>query len=116
MPRVKTGTTRRARHKKLLASTKGYRMTKSRLVKVAKEASLHAGEYAFAHRKDRKNDFRRLWITRINAGLAGIEGAPKYSRFVKALKDKQITLDRKILAFFAAKQPEVFKAVVEKVK
>lgn len=90
-------------------------MTKSRLIKVAKEAVLHAGEYAFAGRKDRKQDFRKLWILRISAGLGSIEGAPKYSRFIKALKDKNVTLNRKILSHLAAKQPDVFKNVVDQV-
>lgn len=110
--RVKTGTIRRARHKKLLKSTRGYRMTKNRLVSAAKQAYLHAGSYAFAGRKQKKRDFRTLWIQRINAGLSQIEGAPSYSKFVKALADKQIVLDRKILAKLAAEQPEAFAAVV----
>ncbi len=115
MPRVKTGPTRRQKHKKVLQSTKGFRMTNSRLIKVAKEASLHAGEYAFAGRKDRKSNFRRLWIIRINAALSSIQDAPKYSRFIKALSDKKIELDRKILSHLAATQPEVFKNIVQAV-
>jgi large subunit ribosomal protein L20 len=111
--RVKTGTTRHARHKKLLKQTRGFRMTKSRLVKVAKEAVLHAGEYSFVGRKQRKRQFRTLWIQRINAGLSQIEGAPSYSRFIKAMSDKNIVLDRRVLAKLASGQPEVFKAVVE---
>lgn len=113
MPRVKTGTTRKARHQKVLTANKGYRMTKRRLYKVAKEAYLHAGEYAFAGRKKRKQDFRQLWIQRINAALGGIENAPKYSRFIKALADKKVTLDRKILSSLATKQPTIFKQIVE---
>lgn len=115
MPRIKTGPTRRAKHKKILTATKGYRMTKSRLIKVAKEAVLHAGEYAFSGRKKRKQDFRKLWIIRINAALNSIEGAPKYSRFIKALSDKKILLDRKVLAHFAAKQPSIFHSIVKQV-
>ena len=112
MARIKTGPTRHARHKKLLKLTKGFRMTKNRLVKVAKEAILHAGAYSYAGRKQRKRRFRTLWIQRINAGLSAIEGAPSYSHFVKALSTQKITLDRKILAKLATEQPEAFKAVV----
>ncbi len=113
MPRVKAGTTRLARHKKVLLSTKGYRMTKSRLYKVAKEASLHAGEYAFAGRKKRKGQFRSLWIQRINAGLKSVDSNLSYSKFVKLLSDKQIHLNRKMLAFLAAKEPQTFETVVK---
>lgn len=111
--RVKTGTVRRARHKKLLKSTRGYRMTKSRLVKVAKEAALHAGSYSYIGRKQKKRDFRTLWIQRINAGLQAIDGAPSYSRFIKALEDHKIDLNRKVLAQLASEQSETFKAVVD---
>lgn len=111
--RVKTGTTRHARHKKVLTKTKGFRMTKNRLVKAAKEAVLHAGQYSYVGRKQKKRQFRTLWIQRINAALSTIDGAPSYSRFIKALGDKQINLDRKILAKLASENPTAFKAVVD---
>ena len=113
MARVKTGVVTRRRHKSVLAQTKGYRMTKNRLYKVAQEALLHAGQYAFIGRKNRKRDFRRLWITRITAGLKATESELNYSRFINALKTKNITLDRKSLADLAATDLEAFKAVVK---
>ena len=113
MPRVKTGTTRRAHHKKILKTTKGYRMTKSRLYKVAREASLHAGAYAFAGRRKKKGQFRSLWIKRINAGLQTTGSALSYSKFIRALIDQKITLNRKMLAFLAVKQPNTFQTVVK---
>lgn len=113
MTRVKASITRRAHHKKILKSTKGYRMTKSRLYKVAKEASLHAGNYAFAGRKDKKGDFRKLWIKRISAGLASLESKLKYSRFIKTLADKKIAINRKMLSFLAVKEPHVFESIVK---
>ncbi len=113
--RVKTGYTRRRRHKKVLNRTKGFRMTKGRLYKVSKEADLHAGSYAFHGRKLKKRDFRRLWIQRIKAGLEAIPEAPKYSRFINLLKVNQIELDRKILSDLVVNHPDAFKAVVAKV-
>ena len=112
--RVTTGFTRRRRHKKVLKRTKGFRMTKGRLYKVSKEADLHAGQYAFAGRKRRKRDFRRLWITRINAALT--EYNLSYSKFINGLKKAKIDLDRKVLADLAVSNPQVFKTIVEKAK
>ncbi len=112
--RAKTGSTRKKRHKKILKQAKGYRMTRSRLYKVAKEAVLHAGQYAYHGRKLRKRDFRRLWIQRINAALSKTDLS--YSRFIKKLKDNQIELNRKILADLAVNHPEVFFKIVDKVK
>jgi large subunit ribosomal protein L20 len=108
--RVKTGYTRRRRHKKILKLTKGYLMTKSRLYKVAKEAALHAGQYAYHGRKLRKRDLRRLWIQRIKAGLGEEK---KYSRFIKALKTAKIELNRKILADLALSDPAAFNLIVK---
>jgi large subunit ribosomal protein L20 len=116
MSRVKTGIVTRRRHKSVLAQTKGFRMTKSRLYKVAHEALLHAGQYAFVGRKLRKRDFRRLWITRISAGLGTVESSLNYSRFIAGLKTKNIELDRKSLADIAATDLEAFKAVVKQVE
>ena len=112
--RVKTGYTRRQRHKKVIKLAKGYRMTKGRLYKVSKEAVLHAGQYAYHGRKLKKRDLRRLWIQRINAALSNYP--IKYSHFIKKLKDSHIDLDRKILADLAALHPNVFKKVVETVE
>jgi large subunit ribosomal protein L20 len=112
--RVKTGFARKKAHKKVLSQTKGYRMTKNRLIKVAKEALLHAGSYAYTGRKDKKSDQRQLWITRINGALS--ESGLTYSKFIKALKDHKIELDRKILAVLVREDPEVFQKIVEKVK
>lgn len=116
MPRVKSGTTRHKRHKKVLKLTKGFRGTNNRLYKRAKEALLHAGQYAFIGRKLRKRDFRKLWIFRINAGLKSMEAKLSYSRFIKALKDNNIELNRKMLATLAVSDFTAFRKVVEKVQ
>lgn len=108
--RVKTGTTRHRRHRQVLARTKGFRMTKGRLYKVSKEADLHAGQYAYAGRKNKKRDFRRLWIQRINAGLTGQQ--INYSQFINSLKKADIELDRKILADLAVNHPDIFAEIV----
>lgn len=114
MARIKRGTVSRRKHNKLLSLTKGYRGTKSSLVKVAKEASLHAGQYAFHGRKLRKQDFRTLWIVRI--GEAVKQEGLSYSVFINKLKKAQIELDRKILSKLAVESPSVFKQIVESVK
>lgn len=112
--RVKTGATRRKRHKKVLKRTKGFRMTKGRLYKVSKEADLHAGQHAFIGRKLRKRDMRRLWIQRINAALTPHEIS--YSRFINGLKKAKIEIDRKVLADLAVANERVFEAIVAKTK
>lgn len=114
MTRVKTGTVRKAKHKKLLSKTKGFRMTKNRLVRVAHEAALHKGEYAFAGRKQRKRQFRTLWIVRINAALSGLNHDLSYSKFISALKKHNILIDRKVLARIAVEMPAVFEKIVQK--
>lgn len=111
MPRVKTGTVRRAAHKKILSANKGYRMTKRRLYKVAKEAYLHAGQYAYNSRRIKKRDFRTLWIGRITASLKLQDKAISYSKFINALAEKKISLNRKSLSELAVKFPEVFSSV-----
>jgi len=115
MARVSTGPYRRRKHKKILKQTKGFRMSYNRLIKRAKEALLHSGEYAYAGRKQKKRQFRTLWIKRINAGLKGIEGAPSYSQFIKGLSDNNIRLNRKVLSHFAVHNPSIFEQVVKKV-
>lgn len=114
MVRVKGGVRTHRRHKKVLKMAKGYWMTRHKQFRKAKEAVLHAGEYAFKGRKLRKRDFRQLWIIRMNAALRNL--GTKYSVFIKKLKDNKIELDRKILSQLAVEQPEVFKKVVEKAK
>ena len=100
--------------KKLLNLTKGYRGTKSRLVRVAKEASLHAGQYAFHGRKLRKRDNRALWIVRI--GEAVKKEGLSYSVFMNKLKKANIQLDRKILSELVVEDPETFKKIVSSLK
>ncbi len=112
--RVKRGVTTHAKHKKLYAANKGYRMTKRRLVRVAKEAYLHAGEYAYAGRKRRKREFRRLWITRISEAVK--ENGLSYSMFMHKLKAANIDVDRKILSNLIIENPEAFTAVIDKIK
>ncbi|MBI2309489.1 50S ribosomal protein L20 [Candidatus Collierbacteria bacterium] len=111
--RVKTGVTRHRHHKKVLNRTRGMRMTKNRLFKVAREADLHAGQYAFAGRKRRKRDFRNLWIVRINAALRVIDEKMSYSKFIYLSKKANIEIDRKILAHLAAEDNSTFKAIFD---
>ena len=114
MARVKGGVVANRRRKNILDETKGYRHARSKKKRAAREAIYHAQLHAFAHRKDRKNDFRRLWISRINAAL--MAHGIKYSRFIKSLADKNIGLDRKVLATLAKDRPEAFNRVVEATK
>lgn len=115
MARTKTGTKRRQSHKDILARTKGFRMTKSRLIKVAREADLHAGQYAFAGRRLRKRDFRRLWITRLSSAIKIADEKLNYSKFISLLKKANILLDRKVLADIALKDMETFTQIVKQV-
>lgn len=110
MSRVKRGIVSHRKHKKLLALNKGYRGTKSKLIRTAHEAALHAGEYAFAGRKNKKRDFRRLWITRISEATKA-QGLP-YSRFIAGLNKNKIKLDRKILSDLVLNDMETFKKIV----
>ena len=114
MARIKRGTVSRRKHNKLLGLTKGYRGTKSKLVKVAKEAALHAGQYAYNGRKQKKQDFRTLWITRI--GEAVKKEGLSYSVFINKLHKTNIELDRKILSSLVVEDPQTFKQIVEKIK
>ena len=111
MPRVKRGTVRRAKRKKLLARAKGFYQTKSKLYRAAKEAVDTALKYAFVGRRNRKRDFRRLWITRINAA-ARLNGL-SYGEFIHGLKLAGIDLDRKVLADIAVRDPETFRRFAE---
>lgn len=114
MARVKGGLMAQKRRRNILEQVKGYRLQRSKKKRVAREAIYHAQLHSFAHRKDKKNDFRRLWTVRINAALATF--GLKYSRFIKALADKNIKLDRKVLATLANDRPEAFARIVNEVK
>lgn len=114
MTRVKTGVVRRRRHKKILRATKGYEGTRSRLFRRAHEAYLRAGEHAFAGRKIRKREMRKLWVQRINAALTPFEIS--YSKFIHLLNKKEIKLNRKMLSEIAIKDPKTFEKIVETVK
>lgn len=114
MARVKTGTNRRRRHKKILRMAKGNYGTRSRLYRRANEAMLKSLWYEYRDRRTRKRDLRRLWITRINA--AARQNGLTYSRLIYGLKQAKITLNRKILADMAVRHPEAFAQVVEKAK
>lgn len=114
MPRVKRGVVSRRKHNKLFASNKGYTGTKNRLTKDAKEAYLHAGEYAYHGRKLRKRDNRALWIVRISEA-AKKEGT-SYSVLINKFKKANIELDRKILSDLVQNDPETFKQIVATVK
>jgi large subunit ribosomal protein L20 len=109
MPRVKRGSVRRAKRKKLLARAKGYYQTKSKLYRAAKESVDTAAKYAYVGRKNKKRDFRRLWVVRINA--AARENGLTYSQLIRGLKAAGITLDRKMLADMAATESAAFAAV-----
>ncbi len=114
MARVKGGLMAQKRRKKILEQVKGYHLGRGTKKRQAIEAIHHAQLHSFAHRKDKKNDFRRLWTTRLNAALraAGL----KYSVFMKTLKDKEILLNRKVLSTLAAERPEAFDRILAKVK
>ena len=112
--RVKTGTVRHAGHKKILQQAKGFWMTRHKRYKVAKEAVMHAGQYAYEGRRIRKRDIRQVWIVRINAALKPFEIS--YSKFIKALKDKKIDLNRKMLSEIAINDTNTFKTIVESAK
>ncbi len=114
MPRVKRGVTARARHKKILALAKGYRGRRGNVYRIAKQAVMRAGQYAYRDRRTKKRVFRALWITRINA--AAREHGISYSRFINGLQRASIALDRKVLAELAVNDKPAFKAVVEQVK
>ena len=114
MPRVKRGVTAHRRHKKVLKQAKGYYGARSRVYRVAKQAVIKAGQYAYRDRKQRKRQFRRLWIARINAG-ARINGL-SYSRLIAGLKKSNVEIDRKVLADLAMNDAPVFAAIVEKAK
>ena len=114
MPRVKRGVTARARHKKVLALAKGFRGRRKNVYRVAKQAVMKAGQYAYRDRRQRKRQFRQLWIVRINA--AARENGLSYSKFMNGLKKAAIEIDRKVLADLAVFEKAAFAQLVEKAK
>ncbi len=114
MPRVSNGPASRARHKKIIDSAKGYRGRRKNTFRIANQAVEKAGQYAYRDRRARKRNFRALWIQRINAGAR--EHGLTYGRFIDGLNKSGIIVDRKVLADLAAREPDAFKALVEKAK
>ena len=110
MPRVKRGVTSHHKHKRVLALTKGQRASRHSLIKRAREALLHSQQYAYAHRRERKSDMRRLWIMRINAA-ARLQGLP-YAHFMEGLRKGRVDINRKVLADLAVRDPAAFNSLV----
>ena len=111
MPRVKRGVTARARHKKVLALAKGFRGRRKNVFRIAKEAVMRAGQYAYRDRRTKKRVFRQLWIARINAATRGL--GVTYSKFMAGLKKANVDLDRKVLADIAATDATAFTELVK---
>ena len=114
MARVKRGTTSLKTRKNVLARVKGYRFGRSTKEREARTAIAHAGNHAFAHRRDKKNDFRRLFTVKLNAALRPLGFS--YSKFIDTLKKKNVELDRKVLSQIAHESPDAFKRIVETVQ
>jgi large subunit ribosomal protein L20 len=114
MPRVKRGNKRIQRRKKILKLAKGYRLTKSKLHRSAKESVDRALQFAYRDRRTKKRDFRQLWVIRV--GAAARENDISYSRFMQGLKKASVTLDRKILADIAVRDPETFTQLADTAK
>lgn len=114
MPRVKRGTVSLKHRRNVLKKTKGYRFGRKTKEREAKVAILKAGVSAFAHRRDKKNDFRKLWNIRIGAALKPYNLS--YSKFIGFLKAKNVSINRKMLSELATKEPDAFKAIVELVQ
>ena len=114
MPRVKRGVVARRRHKKVLKQAKGYYGARSRVFRVAKQAVIKAHQYAYRDRRNRKRQFRALWIARINAGARA--NGLSYSRLIAGLKRANVEIDRKVLADLAMNEQQAFAAVVEQAK
>ena len=112
--RIKRGVTTHRRHKKVLAMTKGHRATRHSLYKRAKESMLHALSYAYAHRRERKGDMRRLWILRVSA--ASRAQGLSYGQFIYGLKQAGVDINRKVLADMAVREPEAFANLVTMAK
>ena len=114
MSRVKRGVTARARHKKVLAKAKGFRGRRGNVYRVAKEAVMKAGQYAYRDRRNRKRDIRALWITRINAAVR--ELGMSYSAFMAGMKKAKIEIDRKVLADLAVLDKPAFAKIAGQIK
>ncbi len=114
MPRAKTGVVRRKKHKKILKRAKGFWGLRSRSFKVAQQTLLNAADYEYRDRRDKKADFRKLWIARINA--ASRQEGMSYSVFMNGLKKSGVEINRKVLADLAVQEPAVFKKLVETAK
>lgn len=112
MPRVKRGTIAHKKREKILKQTKGFRWGRKSKERAAKEALIHAGQHAFRGRKEKKRTNRALWNVRIGAGLKAEDGTLSYSKLMGALKKKEVSLNRKMLADLAKNEPEVFKKVI----
>jgi large subunit ribosomal protein L20 len=113
LPRARSGKVTHRRHKKVLGLTKGHRAGRHNLYRTAHESMLHALDYSYRHRRERKGDFRRLWIIRINA--AARAGGLTYSQFIARLKESNIEINRKMLAEMAVRDPEGFATLVASV-
>lgn len=111
--RIKRGVTTRRRHKKILKMAKGYRWGRSKVFRLAKNAVAKAGMHAYAHRRTKKRDFRRLWITRISAAVKQL--GLNYSQFQHGLTKNMVILNRKVLSNLAIEHPQVFETIVKKV-
>jgi large subunit ribosomal protein L20 len=114
MPRVKRGVTAKARHKKILAQSKGYRGRRGNVYRIAKEAVMKAGQYQYRDRRNKKREFRALWIARINAAVR--ELGMSYSVFMNGLKKASIDIDRKVLADLAVHDKTAFNKIAEQAK
>jgi large subunit ribosomal protein L20 len=114
LSRIRRGVTKRRRHKKVMAQTQGHRGVRHRLVKRARESLIHGLSYAYAHRKDRKGQFRRLWIARINAAVR-VHGL-SYNRFIDGLHKAGVDIDRKVLGDLAVRDGNAFARLVETAK
>lgn len=110
MPRARSGKVTHRRHKKVLELTKGHRAARHKLYRTAHESMLHALDYSYRHRRERKGDFRKLWITRINAATRA--RGLTYSQFIAGLKNSNVEIDRKMLAEMAVKDPEGFAKLI----
>jgi large subunit ribosomal protein L20 len=116
MARVKRGTTSHAKHKKVFKAAKGFFGRRKNTIRAAKNAVERSMQYAYRDRKNRKRTFRALWIQRINAGVRAIDPAFTYSRFIDGLAKAGITVDRKVLADLAVREPAAFAAIVAQAK
>jgi large subunit ribosomal protein L20 len=114
MPRIKRGTQARKRHKKILKQAKGYYGARSRVYRVAKQAVIKAAQYSYRDRRQRKRQFRRIWILRINATARKFDLS--YNKLIYLLKNNNIKINRKLLAYFAINDLNIFKSIIDSVK